>query len=263
MLSDEEFRTLLQHYGRPWSGYRKVRKRVKKRIRQHMTQLGCTTVDAYLHELKDRPDQESACEQRLLVTISRFWRDRRLWDYLQQHLLPEIPHSFPPPIHAWSAGCACGEEPYSLAMVWASRYDIVSLRVLATDTQAACLGRAVTGRYATSSLKELPESLRTRFFSPHQAQRQWRILSSRLPQIEWRQHHLFDPPPPGPFHLIFLRNSLLTYHMGPRLETALESILSALVPGGWLVVGSHETLPAAFSNLVRTPSCPWVYQLTP
>ncbi len=263
MLSDDEFRILLQHYDRPWSGYRKIRKGVKKRIRRHMELLDCATVDAYLQVLKDQPDQEAECRKNLLVTISRFWRDRRLWEYLQHHLLPAISHSYTPPIRAWSAGCACGEEPYSLAMAWASQSDTISLRVLATDTQAPCLDRAANGLYGASSLKELPEELHSTYFVQHSGRRQWRILSSKLPQIEWRQHQLFDPPPQESFHLIFLRNNLLTYHHGQRLQLALESILSALMPGGWLVVGSHETPPTAFTDLVRNPTCPWIYQLSP
>ena len=227
-----------------------------------MTELGCTTVEAYIQALKERPELKAVCEQCLLVTISRFWRDRRLWEFLQQHLLSEIVSSFGAPIRAWSAGCASGEEPYSLAMVWAERFDTTILSVLATDTQAICLDRASNGIYASGSLKELPENYRATFFVPHRGKRQWRILTSKLPPIEWRQHHLFDSPP-GSFHLIFLRNSLLTYHQGQRLEAALASILSALKPKGWLVVGSHETIPPIFSNLVRNPSCPWIYQLTP
>ncbi len=262
MLSDDEFRMLLKHYDRPWSGYRKVRKGVKKRLRRHMNKLGCTSFDTYIQALKDRPELKAECEQCLLVTISRFWRDRGLWEFLQQHLLPEIESSFGSPIRAWSAGCACGEEPYSLAMVWAKLFDTTTLSVLATDSQATCLDRASTGIYASGSLKELPEDYRARFFAPHRGKRQWRILTSKLPPIAWRQHHLFDAPP-GSFHLIFLRNSLLTYHQGHRLHAVLSSIPSALIPRGWLVVGSHETLPSTFSNLVRNPSCPWVYQLTP
>ena len=260
MLSDDEFRTLLSHYDRPWSGYRKVRKGVKKRLRRHMTELGCTNIDAYIQALKDRPELEAVCEQSLQVTISRFWRDRRLWEFLHQYLLPEIETSFESPIRAWSAGCACGEEPYSLAMVWAKLFGTTTLSVLATDTQVACLNRAVNGIYARGSLKELPEDYRSTYFVPRRGKHQWRILTSKLPPIRWRRHHLFDLPS-GSFHLIFLRNSLLTYHQGHRLLVALESILSALIPGGYLVVGSHEKLPPTFTNLVRNPSCPWVYQL--
>lgn len=263
MLSDNEFRTLLQHFGRPWSGYRKVRKGVKKRLRRHMIQLGCTSVETYLQALKDQPDQQEICEKCLLVTISRFWRDRQLWEFLRHHLLPEINRSFESPIHAWSAGCACGEEAYSLAMAWAEHFDTADLSVLATDTQRACLDRAAKGIYASASLKELPEDLQSIFFAPHRGQRQWRIRTARLPLIQWRPHQLFDPPPPGAFHLIFLRNNLLTYHQGDRLQTALEAILSVLAPGGWLVVGSHETLPPISFDLVRSPSCPWGYQLRP
>jgi chemotaxis methyl-accepting protein methylase len=263
MLNDQDFRTLLQHYDRPWSGYRKVRKGVKKRLRRHMIQLGCATLDAYLQELTRRPDQNAVAEQCLRVTISRFFRDRNLWRFLRQELLPEIECGFKPPIRIWSAGCACGEEPYSVAMTWADLFQTRNLDMLATDAQATCLEHAKAGIYGTSSLKEVPSDRLSVYFEPHRGGRQWRIHQSKLPRIQWKRHHLFDPPPGGSFHIIFLRNSLLTYHQGPRLQAALSAILSALIPGGYFIVGSHESVPPCFSNLVRNADCPWVYRLTP
>ncbi len=263
MLSDDEFRIVLEHHNRPWSGYRKVRKGVKKRLRRHMTRLGCTSVEAYLEALKTRPDHAAECELRLLVTISRFFRDRLLWTFLGQRLLPEIKQSSVLPIRAWSAGCACGEEPYSLAIAWAQRFGAEGLSILATDTQEICLDRAVQGTYPASSFKEVPDDLRVAFFEPRHGKRRWKIKKSKLPPIEWRHHHLFDASPNDAFHIILLRNSLLTYHQRPELDAALSGILSTLRQGGYLIVGSHECVPPSFPRLRRSDASPWVYRLAP
>ncbi|MEJ2156440.1 MAG: CheR family methyltransferase [Desulfobacteraceae bacterium] len=262
MLSDQDFRMLLEHFDRPWSGYRKVRKGVKKRLRRHMNQLGCTGIDAYLQKLKHSPDHNAVAEQCLRVTISRFFRDRGLWRFLHRELFPEIRGDLKTPIRIWSAGCAGGEEPYSITVTWVNLFGTWNLDILATDVQAACLDRAKAGIYTASSLKEVPSHLRSAFFEPLRKKRRWRIRQSKLPQIRWEQHHLFDPPPEGSFHVIFLRNSLLTYHQGSLLRSTLSGILSTLNSGGYFIVGSHETVPSSFPNLSRIENCPWVYRLT-
>ena len=263
MLNDDAFRILLGYLDRPWAGFRKVRKGAKKRIRLHMEELGCTTLEAYLQLMDCRPDARADCEQYLLVTISRFFRDQQLWLALRDRLLPDLIRRFQPPVRIWSAGCACGEEPYSLAMVWNFLHQPPPLELLATDADVQCLERARIGRYGRSSLKEVPEDLRKRFFDPKRGGKQFQIKSHLAATIEWRQHQLLGPPPRGPFHAILLRNNLLTYHQGRQLLTAFERILVALAPGGYLVVGSHERLPVSAFPLERDAHCPWVYRLIP
>jgi chemotaxis protein methyltransferase CheR len=88
------------------------------------------------------------------------------------------------------------------------------------------------------------------------------IRFQRLPPIRWQQHDLLDPPVEGgPFHLILLRNNLLTYYQGPGLQAPLTRIMAALVPKGCLVTGAHERLPVCNHRLDRDDGCPWIYWL--
>jgi chemotaxis protein methyltransferase CheR len=261
MLSDTEFRQLLEHLDRPWAGFRKVRKGVKKRIRRHMAELGCSTIEQYLRVLPRRPGARAACEQCLRVTISRFFRDRQLWQALGERILPDLVTRFSPPIRIWSAGCACGEEPYSLAILWEELGRPAALDLVATDTGADCLARACAGVFFRSSLKRLPDGLLERYFCPQKGGRQYLIRLHRLPSIRWQQHDLLGPPfEEGPFHLILLRNNLLTYYQGPDLLAGSARIMAALSPGGYLVTGSHETPPLGPFRLKRDPGCPWIYR---
>ena len=262
MLSDTEFRTLLVHLNRPWAGYRKVRKGVKKRVRRHMEALGCITVEQYLVQLAQNPGAKTTCEQCLLVTISRFFRDLQLWRTLKARILPNLVERFAPPIRIWSAGCACGEEPYSLTMIWNELARLPALDLFATDADSVCLARARTGIYTRSSIREVPDEMRERYFEFRKGGRQFPIQSHRLPPIHWREHNLFDPPPEGgPFHMILLRNNLLTYYQGSDLQSAFNRIVSHLSPGGCLVTGTQERLPGFDFPLVREEGCPWVYRL--
>lgn len=260
MLSDDEFRILLGKLNRPWEGYRRVRKRVKKRIRRHMEQVGCQTFEEYVRQLKVQPEVKAVCEQFLVVTISRFFRDRTLWQVLKDRLLPELVGKLDGPLHVWSAGCAGGEEPYTIAILFHMVGHSSRLSLLATDIQSVCLERARAGCFGKSSLKEVPDDLRNRFFVSQKGGRRFRIRPDIIPPIQWRQHHLLnDAPPAGPFHMIFLRNNILTYHKGTELQTGLDRIISVLAPGGYLVVGSHEKFPLSSFRLMRDSHCPWVY----
>jgi len=262
MLSDSEFRILLDRLDRPWAGFRKVRKGVKKRLRRHMQTLGCSTVEQYIQHLQRQPGALAVCQEGLRVTISRFYRDRALWQSLQTQILPDLVRRFPDPIRIWSAGCACGEEPYSLAMVWNEMESSARLDLLATDADSTCLDRARAGRYPPSSLKEVPSGLQEQYFRSQKGGRQWIIRHDRLPPIHWHRHDFLDSlPEPGLFQLILLRNNLLTYYRGSTLRTALAQILARLSPGGGLVIGSHEHLPPGKTPLIRTHSCPWLYRL--
>jgi chemotaxis methyl-accepting protein methylase len=261
MLSDTEFRQLLEHLDRPWAGFRKVRKGVKKRVRRHMASLGCSTFERYLQTLTRRADARATCEQCLRVTISRFFRDEQLWQTLEERILPDLINRHPPPMRIWSAGCACGEEPYSLAMVWAELGRPMALDIVATDTGEDCLDRARAGLFGRSSLKQLPDRLRERYFCPQKGGRQYLIRCHRLPPIRWRQHDLLGPPfEDGRFHLILLRNNLLTYYQGPDRQAAFERVMAALTPGGVLVTGAHEHLPVHTNHLDRDHGCPWIYR---
>ena len=171
----------------------------------------------------------------MTVTISRFFRDRQLWDHLRNRVLPRLSDRYWDGISAWSAGCAGGEEPYSLALTWESCREtrpVGKLRILATDADPLCLQRAVAGRYPVSSLKEVPEAVKARWFRKEKGGRKWCIDPLLKQRITWQEHQLLEDPPHGPFHLIFLRNNLLTYYRGSTLGAALSRIIGRLAEGG-------------------------------
>lgn len=262
MLDDNEFRLLLNHLDRPWSGYRKVRKGVKKRVRRHMIKLSCMTIQDYLHRIDRDPAEWTQCQNHLAVTISRFFRDRQLWGHLQKRILPDLTQKFSEKLRAWSAGCANGEEPYSLAIVAAAATETFSgmspIQILATDADTTCLQRAREGRFPESSLKELPEAFKTRWLKPA-GRRTWLIDEQLKHGIRWEIHQLLDKPPQDRFHLILLRNNLLTYYLGEQMHNALNGIVECLENGGILIIGSHEHPLPTRRSMKRDPLCPWIY----
>ena len=117
-MDDHQFKQLLDFFNRSWKGYRKVRKGVKKRITRHMQAAGCRQIKAYLHLLEEDKTARKTCEQLLTVSISRFFRDRRVWETLREELLPEMTAGRSEPVKFLSAGCARGEEVYSFRIIW-------------------------------------------------------------------------------------------------------------------------------------------------
>jgi chemotaxis methyl-accepting protein methylase len=117
-MNDEQFRQLLDYFQYSWAGYRKVRKGVKKRISRHMQELQCSNIAPYLNLIEVDDKLRLECERRMTVSISRFFRDRKLWLDLESEILPRLIESEKENLKVWSAGCARGEEIYSFKLVW-------------------------------------------------------------------------------------------------------------------------------------------------
>ncbi|MCX7597144.1 MAG: hypothetical protein N2235_26030, partial [Fischerella sp.] len=161
-----------------WSGFRKVRSQVCKRIRRRLRELGLSDVFAYQSYLATHPAEWSVLDAYCRITISRFYRDRRVFDRLRQKVLPELAQLAisrgDSKLRCWSAGCASGEEVYTLKIIWnlylLPQFPDLPLEIIATDADAHLLQRAKIGCYASGSLKELPPELLTMAFSQRNQQ---------------------------------------------------------------------------------------------
>jgi chemotaxis protein methyltransferase CheR len=137
-----------------------------------------------------------------------------------------------PTVSVWSAGCASGEEPYSLVL--AAAESGIAVRVLATDVDAALLDRARTACYPESSLRGLPPTMRAGAFDDGCLRTAYRE------PVEFRRQDLRTAAPTGPFDLVLCRNIVFTY-FAERLQAEIGHRLArSLWPGGALVVGAHE-----------------------
>jgi chemotaxis protein methyltransferase CheR len=225
-----------------------------------MQALNCPAVSEYRARLDRDGDARREMERRLTVSISRFFRDRQVWNVLQAEILPSLARRYPDWLAAWSAGCARGEEPYTLAAVW-SRFPAPKppLRILATDLHPGYLDQARKGVYGRGSLRDVPPDFRETMFTREGPDR-WRVKPHLRPPITWRVHDLVaDPPPQTEFAIIFLRNNLLTYFDEPIRSAAFSRIVGQLAPGGVLAIGAHERLPQGDFGLTPHPTCPLLH----
>jgi chemotaxis protein methyltransferase CheR len=281
-VTDESCVTFLQwalpRMGMRWKGFRKVRRQVCRRIRRRMTELGLPGFGEYRAYLEDSPGEWRRLAPLCRVTISRFSRDRGVWRLLADEVLPELAGSLPSgaPFRAWSAGCASGEEPFTLAILWRMELEPHfpghPLEVVATDVDPTVLQRARAARYPAPSLKDLAShrvnAAFTRVEGPAGGEGKGtvhRLRDEYRRGVSFLRQDLLREMPEGPFQLIFCRNLAFTYLDTPLQRRVLEGLLERLVPGGALVLGSHEALPDRDSPW---PLAPWIrgeplYRLEP
>jgi chemotaxis methyl-accepting protein methylase len=107
----------------------------------------------------------------------------------------------------------------------------------------ACLERAETGVYPLSSLKEVKKELMENYFEAKKGEKSYSVKSFLKKDIIWQQRDLISDQPDSDFHIIFLRNNLLTYYQDPEKTTTFKKAINRLISSGLLVIGSHEKLP--------------------
>jgi len=221
-------------------------------------------MEAYLSMLDMNDDLSRQCERLMTVSISRFFRDRVLWQTIQQTIFPALIDNNEEKIKVWSAGCACGEEVYSLRIIWDSMkkcfVNLPSLEIIATDMNPDYLDRACAGIYSFSSLREVSEELRAIYFETGDNGRLYTVKSLLRKDITWKLHNLFSDPPGSDFHVILLRNNLLTYYQNRPKETVFRKVMESLLPHGFLIIGLKESLPFETEDLIPFDSCPCVFR---
>jgi chemotaxis protein methyltransferase CheR len=218
-----------------------VRARLVKRLRT----LGLHDFDAYLRQVESQGDRTEFAEMVDALTTNKtsFLREAAHFDYLREHVLDTLTGS----VRLWSAGCATGEEAYTLAMLLADAYGNIAardVRVLATDISARVLAVAKAGVYAGDIASELPAEWLERYWTRRRDGA--RVSHAALPvlrrQLGFARLNLMDAwPMRGPFDGIFCRNVMI-YFDKPTQQRLVERFWALLRPGGHLFVGHSESL---------------------
>ena len=229
-----------------------------------MKSIECSNMAAFLAELDKNDEIRHQCELLMTVSISRFFRDRALWQGLKEHILPEFMNVGRKKVRFWSAGCACGEEVYSFKIIWDLLSDtylhVPDLEVLATDINPVYLDRAQSGIYPPSSLKEVTREIQSRYFKQKNSKKLYGVRASLKKGITWKNHHLLSDPPGLDFDIISLRNNVLTYYKERPKKRAFINVLESLAPCGILVLGSHETVPIETTDLTGVMPYPYIFR---
>jgi chemotaxis protein methyltransferase CheR len=255
------FASITRRLGLRAEGYRRVRGTVEKRLRRRVSELGLAGFFEYEVYLREHPEEWAWVEPRCRITISRFGRDRAVYERLVRVHLPACAAAArargQDTVRVWSAGTASGEEAHGVAIAWElslqALHPGLRLEVLGTDADPVVLARAERASYPAGSLRELPEGYRKEAFVP--CMDEWLLVDRFRARVRFVQADLRDGCPPGPFDLVLCRNLAFTY-FGEVVQRQVTAAMTAvLAPGGVLVVGAGETVPEGFPELVALEPC--------
>lgn len=255
-ISSIEFESFLKAVlpgmGLSWRRYR--RRNIRKRVLHRLVALGLSSVNEYLETLRSDKREYQVFYNLLTVTISRFFRNRRTYDLLAKDIIPDLSKR-DGRLNIWSIGCASGEEPYSLAILWdaylKNRHPVIKPVIVATDIDMDCLERAKKAVYEGSSLRELPKELAGRYFSHERCR--FALDEGIKRMVDFRFHDILKDEPLKGNNLILCRNVAFTYFGEGLQRKTLDIIHSGLSPKGYLVIGRKEVLPG---NSVFEPLYP-------
>lgn len=227
-----------------WTGFRRVRGQVCKRLKRRMRVLELDSFADYWSYLQANESEWAVLDAMCRVVVSRFWRDRVVYEQLRDVVLLELSAQAEGNLRCWSAGCASGEEPYSLALACRhAAIDGALVDIIATDADAYLLQRAAEGTYAPATLRELPSGWIDAHFT--ECGSHWRIHDDVRRVVDFRCQDLREQMPDGPLSLLLCRNMVFTYFDLPLQRELLGQMRERLRVGGALVIGSHEQLPSS------------------
>lgn len=232
---DRFLKAVLPPMGLDWRRHR--RRQVRRRVAERLRVLHFRSLDEYRLALAENPTEASFFRTLLGVTITRFYRDPEMWEFLGREILPVLAGF--PRVVMFSAGCAGGEEPYTLAMVW-QEHGPPSVRpvILAMDMDETVLRRARAGVYEEGGLRLLPDHFRDTYFT--RDGRLFRINPGVGAMVSFYLGDLSAIGPPRGIHLAFCRNLAYTYFSREIQARITEDFSRAVPPGGWMVIGAKE-----------------------
>jgi chemotaxis protein methyltransferase CheR len=250
-----------------WPGFRKVRRQVCRRLNRRLEELALEDLDAYRCVLEKNPGEWQAVDAACRITISRFYRDRRICEVLKDEVLPSLAADTlargERQLRCSSIGCASGEEPYTLSIIWrlelAPRFPELELRIDAVDADAHMLERARRAIYSWGSLKDLPEGWRQAAFE--KAGAKFLLKTVYLEDVHFESSDVRDGLPDRHYGLVLCRNLVFTYYDQALQEDILARIKQQMGKGGVLVLGNRESLPGDDSHFVPWRGAKGIYRL--
>jgi two-component system CheB/CheR fusion protein len=246
---DAAFEELLAYLHRTrgfdFSGYK--RSSLQRRIRKRMEVVGVESYDQYTDYLEVHPDEFVHLFNTILINVTDFFRDPAAWAYLKTEVVPRMVAGKQPndSFRIWSAGCASGEEAYTLAMIFAEALGEDRFRehvkIYGTDVDLDALNQARQGTYLVRQLEEMDPALREKYFEPNGDRRAFRKDLRR--SVIFGRHDLTQDAPISRLDLLVCRNTLMYFNAEVQ-SRIIERFHFGICDGGYLFLGKAEMLLA-------------------
>lgn len=225
-----------------FTGYK--RPSLIRRIRHRMREVSLTHVDEYLDLLQLQPDEFNSLFDTILINVTRFFRDPEAWDYLRHQVLPSLlAEQAGTPLRVWSAGCAAGQEAYSIAMLLHELLGAEEFRdrvkIYATDIDGDALDYARQASYTHKEVAGLPDAYRERYFE--QVGSRWQLSTDLRRSVIFGRNDLTQDAPISRIDILLCRNTLM--YLNAETQSRVVSRLGfALRAHGVLFLGKAEML---------------------
>jgi two-component system CheB/CheR fusion protein len=257
----EIFTLLRLRTGHDFSNYKRptLLRRIERRINVH----ALPDLPSYAEFVRENPDETQALLKDLLISVTNFFRDAEAFEYLNADILPRLlkDKQAHDQVRIWVIGCATGEEAYSLAMLCAEHaagaIDSPKIQIFATDIDATAIEQARDGLYTVSDTADVSPERLSRFFTGEHGEYQVRREIREM--VLFAQHNVLKDPPFSHLDLITCRNVLI-YLDDTAQQRVLESAHFALNPGGFLFLGSSESIERASELYTAVSRNHHVYQ---
>jgi two-component system, chemotaxis family, CheB/CheR fusion protein len=236
--------TLRVRTGHDFAGYKKST--VLRRIERRMQIVQVDSLSDYLDLLRGSATEPQALLKDLLISVTSFFRDAEAFAALRQRVIPELieGRSSGDEVRVWVAGCATGEEAYSIAMLLAEHASTIAdapkIQVFATDLDEEAIAFAREGLYPDAIAADVGDDRLRRFFNREGVY--FRVRKELRDLVLFSRHNLLRDPPFSRVGLVSVRNLLI--YLERELQERLFSLLAyALRPGGFLFLGNSEGVP--------------------
>jgi two-component system CheB/CheR fusion protein len=243
----EAFEALLRYMrdtrGFDFTGYKRTS--LLRRVRHRMDQVGRETYEDYLDMLQVNPDEFAALFNTILINVTAFFRDPEAWQFVRTNVIPALLAERGPgdPIRVWSAGCASGQEAFSLAMLLAEELGTEGfnqrVKIYATDVDDEALAQARAAVYDAKAVESVPKDMLDRYFH-HQGGR-YSFRKDLRRAVIFGRNDLVKDAPISRVDLLTCRNTLM-YMNGETQRSVLNRLHYALSPHGMLFLGHAEML---------------------
>ncbi|OBF53262.1 chemotaxis protein CheR [Mycobacterium sp. 852002-50816_SCH5313054-b] len=245
--TDEAFEALLRYLrdsrGFDFTGYKRTS--LLRRVRHRMDQAGYATFEEYLDVLQANSDEFAALFNTVLINVTAFFRDPEAWEFVRAEVIPRMLAERGPtdPIRVWSAGCASGQEAYSLAMLLAEALGPDAFRqrvkIYATDIDEEALTAARAASYDAKAVESVPEDLLARYFE--HVNNRYVFQKDLRRTVIFGRNDLVKDAPISRVDLLVCRNTLM-YLNAETQRNVLVRLRFALAPQGTLFLGHAEML---------------------
>ncbi|GAA3001275.1 CheR family methyltransferase [Actinokineospora diospyrosa] len=242
-----EFETLLEYLkearGFDFTGYKRTS--LVRRVRQRMTQVAIEDYADYIDHLQANADEFNALFNTILINVTSFFRDLDAWDYLRAVTVPALVgrRTSQAPIRIWCAGCAAGQEAYTLAMAFVEEMGVEQFRqrvkIYATDVDEQALTQARQALYTGGEVESVPAPLLERYFERHNGHFAFRKDLRR--SVIFGRNDLVQDAPISRIDLLTCRNTLMYFNAETQAKI-LARLHFAIAPHGLLFLGKAEML---------------------